>query len=194
MTLGALALGLLWPTLAHAQNELVLTFRGKYYLTNSTGYVVQIPVTEKTLMLEAAQAGGTSDISNMSLVYHVAGSSLGDTVDVVNRSTGATLTSILGFFFGDNTVQDVGHVAVTNSTGTEVRRIDQLFALYGGSFQSGQSLGGASVTKRFQQDLQGNHHDTVEVDVNYLAIRGATNNVHMVVGTFTSARPFIPGQ
>ena len=130
----------------------------------------------------------------MAIVYHVGGSGFGDTIDVVNRATGATLTSLLGLFFGDPSIQDVGHLPVSNAAGDQVRRIDQVFVCYRGNFESGESLGSAFVTKRFQQDASGNRHDTIEADLNYLARQEGTNSTHMVVGTFTTTRPFVPGQ
>ncbi len=190
--LAVLALACLLPVRSFAQNELLLTFRGTYYQSDSNGNVVGHPVTEQTWLLEAAQAGGTTDTSGMAIVYHVGGSGFGDTIDVVNRATGATLTSVLGLFFGDPSVQDIGHLPVSNAAGDQVRRVDQVFAFYGGNFQSGESLGSAFVTKRFQQDAFGNRHDTVEADLNYLALQPYPT--HMVVGTFTTTRPFVPGQ
>ena len=103
--LAVLGLASLVPVRSFAQNELLLTFRGTYYQTDANGNTVGHPVTEQTWLLEAAEAGGTTDTSGMAIVYHVGGSSFGDTIDVVNRVTGATLTSLLGLFFGDPSVE-----------------------------------------------------------------------------------------
>jgi hypothetical protein len=192
--LAALGLACLWPVCSFGQDELLLTFRGTYYQTNANGNVVGHPVTEQTWLLEAAEAGGSTDTSGMAIVYHVDGSGFGDTIDVVNRATGATLTSLLGLFFGDPSVEDIGHLPVWNAAGNQERRIDQVFVLYAGNFESGESLGSAFVTKRFQQDASGNRHDTIEADLNYLALQEGTNSTHMVVGTFITTRPFVPGQ
>lgn len=192
--LAVLGLACVLPVRCVAQNELLLTFRGTYYQTDTNGKVVGHPVTEQTWLLEAAEAGGSTDTSGMAIVYHVGGSSFGDTIDVVNRATGATLTSLLGLFFGDPSVEDIGHLPVYDAAGDQERRIDQVFVFYAGNSQSGESLGSAFVTKRFQQDASGNHHDTIEADLNYLALPELTGPTHMVVGTFTTTRPFVPGQ
>lgn len=192
--LAVLGLASLLPVGCFAQNELLLTFRGSYYQADANGNIVGHPVTEQTWLLEAAEAGGTTDTSGMAIVYHVGGSGFGDTIDVVDRATGATLTSLLGLFFGDPSVEDIGHLPVYNAAGDQERRVDQVFVFYGGNFEAGESLGSAFVTKRFQQDASGNRHDTVEADLNYLALAEGTNATHMVVGTFTTTRPFVPGQ
>jgi hypothetical protein len=192
--LTVLGLASLLPFGLPAQNLLLLTFRGTYYQASTNGNLIGHPVTEQTWLREAAEAGGTTDTSNMAIVYHVGGSGFGDTIDVVNRATGATMTSLLGLFFGDPSVQDIGHLPVSNAAGDQVRRVDQVFVFYGGNFEAGESLGSAFVTKRFQTDAFGNRHDTIEADVNYEALQEGTNAVHMVVGTFTTTRPFVPGQ
>lgn len=192
--LAVLGLASLLPVCSFAQNELLLTFRGAYYQADTNGNIVGHPVTEQTWLLEAAEAGGTTDTSGMAIVYHVGGSGFGDTIDVVDRTTGATLTSLLGLFFGDPSVEDIGHLPVFDAAGDQERRVDQVFVFYGGNFEATESLGSAFVTKRFQQDVFGNRHDTIEADLNYLALHEGTNATHMVVGTFTTTRPFVPGQ
>jgi hypothetical protein len=190
----ALGLVSVLPVCCFAQNELLLTFRGTYYQKDANGNVVGHPVTEQTWLLEAAQAGGITDTSGLAIVYHVGGSGFGDTIDVVNRATGATFTSLLGLFFGDPSVEDIGHLPVWNAAGNQERRVDQVFVFYAGNFEAGESLGSAFVTKRFQQDASGNRHDTVEADLDYLARAEGAQPNHMVVGTFTTTRPFVPGQ
>lgn len=192
--LAVLGLACVLPAHSFAQNELLLTFRGTYYQKDANGNLLGHPVTEQTWLLEAAEAGGSTNTSGMAIVYHVGGSGFGDTIDVVNRATGATLTSLLGLFFGDPSVEDIGHLPVWNAAANQERRVDQVFVFYGGNFEATESLGSAFVTKRFQQDAFGNRHDTIEADLNYLALAKGTQPTHMVVGTFTTTRPFVPGQ
>lgn len=191
--MAALGLASLLPVGCLAQNELLLTFRGAYYQADTNGNIVGHPVTEQTWLLEAAAAAGTTT-NGLAVVYHVGGSSFGDTIDVVDRASGANFTYLLGLFFGDPSVEDIGHLPVFNAAGDQERRVDQVFVFYAGNFEAGESLGSAFVTKRFQQDASGNRHDTVEADLNYLALAEGPNPTHMVVGTFTTSRPFVPGQ
>jgi hypothetical protein len=181
-----------------AQNQFLLTFRGTTYQTNASGNVVARPATEQTWLSEAAQAGGVTDTSGMAVVYHVARSifDFGDTIDVVNRASGATLTSLVVFFFGDENDfgQNLGRTALTNSIGTQTRRVDQLYIYYNNSFQSQQALGSAFTTKRFISDRFGNLHGTVDAELNYLMLPAGTNVTRMFVGTFTTTKPFVPGQ
>jgi hypothetical protein len=192
-TLAVLGLACLLPVGCPAQNELLLTFRGTYYQADANGNIVGHPVTEQTWLIEAAEAFNTTT-NGLAIVYHVGGSNFGDTIDVVNRATGATFAYLLGLFFGDPSVEDIGHLPVFNAAGDQERRVDQVFVFYAGNFEAGESLGSAFVTKRFQQDASGNRHDTVEADLNYLALAEGTQPTHMVVGTFTTTRPFVPGQ
>ena len=59
-----------------------MTLRGTCYQANPSGDIVSTPITEITLLQDAAQAGGV-DPKNLALVYHVQGSSFGDTIDIV---------------------------------------------------------------------------------------------------------------
>ena len=191
--LAVLGLASLLPVGCFAQNELLLTFRGAYYQADANGNIVGHPVTEQTWLIEAAQAAGTTT-NGLAIVYHVGGSGFGDTIEVVDRATGATFTPLLGLFFGDPSVEDIGHLPVYNVAGDQERRVDQVFVFYAGNFEAGESLGSAFVTKRFQQDASGNRHDTVEADLNYLSLAEGPTQTHMVEGTFTTTRPFVPGQ
>ncbi len=169
-----------------AQNRFYVTFRGTSYPLNATGNMAPIAITEQTLVDQAAQAGGVADPSTLALVYHVQGlSGFGDTIEVVNRTTGATSPYLFGFFFGEATSTTPNRVAITNAPGTEVRRIDFIYTQ-----QNGHSMGSGFITKRFATDLTGNPHTTVDGKFQWIALPQGTNGTAMCKATFTTTRPF----
>lgn len=170
---------------ASAQSYLFrMTFRGTCYQTNASGNIVATPITEASLLQQAAQAGGV-DPSTLALVYHVQGSSFGDTIDVVNSSSGAVATTLYGLFFGDDSVQVLGRTALTNSVGNEVRRVDYIY-----TSQNSHSMGASFTSKRFLTDTKGNVHTTIEGQMQWIVNPTGANGTQICTGTFTTTRPF----
>lgn len=165
-----------------------LTFRGTNYQTNTAGEIITTPITEMTLLQEVAAPVGITDLSTLAVVYHVRGNGLGDTIEVVNPTNGVTLDTLLGFYFGADTT--LGRIALTNSAGTQERRVDQVY----NTKQSQFALGSAFITKRFLKDQQGNERNTIDADVHYLVLPRGTEPAKCRVGTFTTTRPFKPRQ
>ena len=168
-----------------AQSEFYLTFRGTSYQTNGQGVIVGRPVTERTWLQKAADAGGVTDLKTLALVYHVQGSVFGDTIDVVNPATGAPYVTLFGFYFGED--PGLGRIALTNDFGTQVRRVDQVY-----TSQSAYALGSAFLTKRFQTDRRGNVTAFINADLHYLVRSEGNSPAQMVIGTFTATKPFVP--
>src|ERR1051326_1232410 len=122
------ALSVLLPSPALAQNQFYVTFRGTAWRTNNLGHLTPNPLSEQDLLLAAAQAWGRTDATGLFLVYHVQGNGLGDTIDVVDSSNGTGFyLNYFGFYFGEATQSTPDRVALTNSTGTQVRRIDHIY-------------------------------------------------------------------
>src|ERR1700746_1231887 len=149
---------------ASAQSQFLfrITIRGTCYQTNASGNIVASPITETTLVQQAAPAGGVYP-STLALVYHVQGSSFGDTIDVVNASSGAVATTLYGLFFGDDSVQALGRTALTNSIGNQVRRGDYIY-----TSQNSHSMGASFTSKRFLTDTKGNVHTTIEGQMEWI--------------------------
>src|SRR5215831_12819192 len=74
------------PPRSAAQSYWVLKYNGTATSTNSTGKIVTVPMTDKTLVQNCAQQSGLTDTSGLALVLHINGSSVGDTLEVVNTS------------------------------------------------------------------------------------------------------------
>jgi len=186
------AVVLLSAATSFGQYKLAITFRGTAYLTNGTGNVVAVPLTEQTFVQDAAQRGGV-DPSTLTLVYHIGGSSSppGDSIDVVNASNGSTGFVPFEFLFGDN--QDdptLGRSSLTNATHTEVRRVDYLYTLNPSTYTSpnNHSMGAAFVTKRYVTDTGGTVHVTIEGPMHWIANPQGTNGPIICNGSFTTGR------
>src|SRR5690242_6082880 len=102
---------------ALAQYELGISIRGVACSTNSNGQVLCRPVTEQTLLADAAANKGITDLNSVALVYHEEGpgydSTSADTIDLINAGTGAPIFNVFGFFFGDSA--NLYRVAITNA-------------------------------------------------------------------------------
>ena len=110
-----------------------MTLQGTCYRTNATGNFIATPITDKILVEKAAQSGGVSS-SSILLVYHLENSGLGDTIDFVNATNGATIMNLFGLYFGDDPT--LGRTAATNSTATEIRRLDYVYTQQNTAFTS----------------------------------------------------------
>lgn len=174
---------------AHGQYLFYLTFHGISYQTNSAGNIVATPVTEQTWLQQAAAAGGITNLSTLSVVYHVGGSSFGDTIEVVNSYYGTTYASLFGLYFGDyDAGENLGRTALTNAPYTEVRRVDY----YYNTQQSPYALGGSFTTKRFMHDPAGNLSLKVDGELEYLVRPQANTPALICSGTFTTGKAFVP--
>lgn len=176
---------LLLASSGFAQYRFYVTFSGTAYPLNPSGNMAPVPITEQTLLYQAGQAGGV-DPSTLALVYHIQGASgLGDTIEAVSHTTGATSPYIFGFFFGEATSQTPDRVAITNAPGTQIRRIDFVYTQ-----QNGHSMGSGFVTKRFASDASGNTHTTIDGKFQWIALPQGTNGTAMCKATFTTTKPY----
>ena len=166
-----------------------LTFQGTYYQTNGTGNFVATPLTDKIILQDAARAGGV-DPSSIALVYHLQNSGLGDTIDIVNASTGSTLANLFGLYFGDDPT--LGRSASTNATQTEIRRLDYIYTQQNTTYTSfnTHSMGSAFTVKRFLTDTNGITHATVEAQMSWIVNPSSTNGTKLCTANFSTTTPF----
>jgi hypothetical protein len=128
LTLAVAVSGLLLSELAasgQSYYEYKFIFSGFAYQTNADGKMVATPITDQTLLQDRARGGGITDLSTISIVYHIDGGTLGDTIDIISNATGQVLTTELGLYFGSDT--GLGRTAVTNAAQTQVIRIDYIY-------------------------------------------------------------------
>jgi len=173
-----------WSLQAQSPFLFRLTLRGTCHQTDSSGNIVATPITETSLLQDAAQAGGV-DPKTLAIVYHVQGSSFGDTIDVVDANTGAVATTLYGLFFGDDSVQTLGRTALTNSAATEVRRVDYIY-----TSQNSHSMGASFTTKRFIVNKNGSVHTTINGQMEWIVNPVGNSSTKVCTATFTTTRPF----
>ncbi len=177
----------------HGQSyhEYKFVFNGTSYQTNGVGNIVETPITDLTLLQTQAQRLNITNLDTISIVYHIGGGPpYGDTVDIISNSTGQTLTTEFGFYFGSDT--NLGRYAVTNATQTEQRRVDQIYTFSNTryTYENPDSLGTAFTCKRFLADTNGNTNTIVEGTLSWDVTPTVTNAGPIVcVGNFTLGQP-----
>ena len=166
-----------------------LTFQGTCYQTNTSGNFVGTPLTEKVLVEDAAQKGGRTP-SSIALVYHLQGSGLGDTIDFVDAKTGSTLANLFGLYFGDDPT--LGRTAATNSTLTEIRRLDYIYTQQNTTYTSynTHSMGASFTVKRFLTDTNGTSMAVIEAQMSWIANPSGTNGTKVCTANFSTTTPF----
>ena len=146
-------------------------FSGTAYQTNASGDIVRTPITDQTLLQTEAQLLNLTNLSALSLVYHLDGGyPNGDTVEVISNATAQTLATEFGFFYGSQLPGEtnamgepanlLGRYSVTNASMSEQRRVDQIYnfanSLY--TYHNSGSLGGSfylqTISGRFQRRHQ----------------------------------------
>ncbi len=168
-----------------AQNELYVTLRGTSFQTNALGLMVPHLITQHTLLSDEAHRLGVSPLRDLALVYHVNGSSFGDTIDLVNVTNGAVVSTVFGFFFGDDPA--LNRVAITNSTGTIVKRIDYIYTR-----QNSHSMGAALTTKRYVHRGQYPAFPIITSRMQWVVAPEGKNSTQIRVASFTTTSAFKP--
>jgi hypothetical protein len=166
-----------------------LTLQGTCYQTNGSGNFVATPITDKILVQDAAQKGGTNS-NSIALVYHLQGSGLGDTIDFVDINTRHTLANLFGFYFGDDPT--LGRTAATNATRTEIRRVDYIYTQQNTTYTSfnSHSMGAAFTVKRFLTDTNGTTQTVVEAQMSWVVNPSGTNGSKICTANFNTTTPF----
>jgi hypothetical protein len=190
MTLVALVLGR-FTVIGQSYYEYKFVFSGTAYQTNALGNIVGTPITDQTLLQSQAQRLNITNLSTVSIVYHLNGGlPYGDTVDIISNATGQTLTYQFGFYFGSDT--SLGRYAVTNATQTEQRRVDQIYTFNNTpySYENSASLGAAFTCKRFLTDTNGNRNTFIEGMLSWDVTPTGTNTGPVLcIGNFTLGQP-----
>jgi hypothetical protein len=129
------------PSRSAAQSYWVLKYNGTATSTNGTGKIVTVPMTDRTLVQTCAQHAGLTDTSGLALVLHINGSSVGDTLEVVNTSDPN--------LFHCEVSQLAFPVSYTNSDGTLIKTFAYVYNNDSDIFSdpSSHSRGSAVVTR-----------------------------------------------
>jgi hypothetical protein len=132
---------------AGAQSKLQMQLTGTCFTMDSQGRIVSQTINNQTLLQQAAAAGGLKDTSGLGLAYHIHGNDLGDTIDVISRTNGVTLTTLYGLYFGES----FGRQALLSASHRQMRRLEYIY-----TSQNDHSLGSALLTDYYFLDSNGN--------------------------------------
>ncbi len=184
----AVAIALGTPLAASGQNLYKFILRATAYQTNSSGNIVATPITDQTLLKDAANRGGITNLSTVEMVYHLNGDPKGDTVEIYSTNR-TELALEFGFWFGADAT--LGRYAMTNGTKTEQRRIDYLYTLNTTTYThaSSDSVGAAFVSRRFLTDTSGNTNAIIEGPMSWMVAPQGTNGTIICIGNFTLGPP-----
>jgi hypothetical protein len=172
--------------------EYQFIFHGTAYTTNAAGVIVATPITDQTLLADRAHAGGITDLSTVTIAYHINGDPKGDTVEILSTN-GTKLAFEFGLWFGSD--PSLGRSALTDGTQTEVRRVDPIYTLENSTYthSNPDSVGSAFVTKHFLTDTNGNTNSVIEGTISWgvvpQTLPQSTNGTIMCIGNFTLGRP-----
>ena len=173
------------PAQTVATNLLVFNFAGTSSTTDSNGVIVVTPQNNHTLLQNFATSRGVTDFSWLGLAYHIKGNTdfNGDTIDVINRTNGATVATLFGLYYGE----DFGRMALRSSSGRQLKRIEYVY-----TDQNSHSLGSVLLTDYYFLDANGNTNRTyVFGNMQYLVLPDSTHpNVQVCTGNFSTIGPW----
>src|SRR5690349_14321221 len=181
---GILAAGVLISAInAGAQSKLQVQLSGTCFTMDSQGRITTQVINNQTLLQAAAAAGGLKDTSGLALAYHVQGNDLGDTIDVISRTNGATLTTLYGLYFGES----FGRQALLSASHRQLKRIEYIY-----TSQNDHSLGSALLTDYYFLDTNGNTNATYVLgQMQWLVTPDSTHtNTQVYSATFTTLKPW----
>lgn len=172
-----------YVTNCSAQSQLQIALSGTCYTTDAQGHIVPQAINNQTLLQAAATAGGLKDTSGLGLSYHLNGNSLGDTIEVINRNTGATMTTLFGLYFGES----FGRESLLSASRRQMKRIEYIY-----TDQNSHSLGSVLLTDYYFFDTNGNTNATYVLgQMQYLLLTDSTHtNAQVCTATFTTLSPW----
>jgi hypothetical protein len=175
-------LTLLAGTTALAQNQLQVTINGSCSTLDANGKIVAKPINNQTLLKDFAKSHGLSSTSSFTLAYHIRGNDLGDTIDVINRTNGASVFTLFGLYFGE----DFARPSLRSASGQQVKRIEYIY-----TDQNSHSLGSALLTTYYWLDGNGNTNSTAVVgQMQYLIAPDATHtNTQVCSASLLAIKP-----
>jgi hypothetical protein len=142
---------LLWQTTSPAQQLYQMVFTGTSSTTDSTGKIVTRKTNNQTLLQDYGKNHGVTDVSYLALAYHMkmpGETSLGDKIDIINRTNGTYYDTLIGFYFGEDA--DLGRTGLLSGSGRQQRRIEYIY-----TDQNSHSMGSALITNYYWFDTQG---------------------------------------
>jgi hypothetical protein len=168
--------------------EYKFIFSGMAYETNASGKLAATPITDQTLLQDRARLGGITDLSTISIVYHINGNPLGDTVDVISNANGQVLVTEFGLYYGS--ASSLGRTAVTNATQTQQMRADYIYTSNGSTytFDNNDSVG-LSITSKNIAITNGSTNPVISGSMSWGVAPQGTNGTILCIGNFSLGQP-----
>jgi len=187
ITMAALLLGGL-SGMGQSYYEYQFVFTGTAYQTNASGNIVGTPITDQTLLKDRARLGNITDLSTISIAYHINGNSLGDTVEVISNANGQVLAPEFGLYFGSD--GSLGRTAVTNAMQTQQRRVDYIYTSNSSAFtfDNDDSVGVSMTTKSFVT-TNGTTNAVISGTMSWGVAPQGTNGSILCIGNFSLGQP-----
>jgi hypothetical protein len=138
---------LLCQGIATAEDSLYhCQIRGSSSTLSPDGHIISQPLNNGVLIKQYALSQGWTNSSWVVLAYHVGGGELGDTIDLINRTNGTTVQSLIGFFYGES----FGREALLSGNRRQQRRLEYIY-----TSQNSHSLGSALITDYYNLAANG---------------------------------------
>lgn len=168
---------------ASAQSQLPIVLNGFCATTDANGHIISKPLNNGTLLSDFAQANGLTNASGYVLSYHLGGNELGDTIEVINRTNGASAFTVFGLYFGES----FGRTSLLSGSHQQLKRIEYIY-----TDQNSHSLGSALLTDYYYFDANGNTNKTYVLgQMQYLVVPDSTHtNTQVCTANFITLKPF----
>jgi hypothetical protein len=163
-------------------------FSGTAYQTNSHGVLVSWHITDQSLLKSRAVQGNIQNLNTISIVYHINGNPLGDTVEIIENN-GTYLTTEFGLYFGADSA--LGRTAVGTPTSGE-RRIDPMYTFDNSeyTYSNSDSVGAAFTYKHYVKVSNKLTNAVIQGSMSWAAIPTGTNTSPILcIGTFSLGKP-----
>lgn len=159
-----------------------IAFSGSCATTDSSGHIVSHPINNRTLLQDFGALHSTPT-SGLGLAYHFGGNELGDTIDVINRTNGATIYTLFGLYFGES----FGRMELPSSSGRQIKRLEYVY-----TDQNSHSLGSALLTTYYWFNTDGStNRAAVLGNMQYLILpNNLHTNVQVCTGFFEALQPW----
>ncbi len=162
---------------AGAQDLYQLKFSGRSSSVNSSGTEVTKVVTDKTLVQEWARRAGISNFNNLVLAFHRNVDSRGDAIEVVDRKTGQSVTTVAPLFFPES-------ATATGPRGNTEKRFAYVYNLNHAEFSRGTAI--LDETTSIKKGRANKF--LVRAEMQWYEVPEGTNALRINSGTFKTSK------
>jgi hypothetical protein len=166
---------LLFAVCGNAQDLLSVTFHATCFTTNDAGDALTKIIDNRSILKQVADDNSITNKKDLVLVYHVAGDMNGDTIEAIDRSTGALVQQKYRLLFP---------MVIPSADGVNGSQFTGVFP-----DQQPDSVGTAVISQHTTFDRNGNMRKSVyQGSINYYVLPNGTNGLIFCTGTFTTGK------